>query len=98
MKISFRKFILLTTGLSFFLLSFYVFQIQVVMGNDYKVGEYEKDIIEFSKNNSFLEMEVDKFNSLEDIESRVIEDLNLVKVDEIKYIFISEDHLAAETQ
>ena len=97
MKISFRKFILLTTGLSFFLLSFYVFQIQVVMGNDYKVGEYEKDIIEFSKNNSFLEIEVDKFNSLEDIETR-IENLNLVKVDELKYIFISEDHLAAETQ
>ena len=97
MKISFRKFILLTTGLSFFLLSFYVFQIQVVMGNDYKVGEYEKDIIEFSKNNSFLEMEVDKFNSLEDIETR-IENLNLVKVDELKYIFISEDRLAAETQ
>ena len=97
MKISFRKFILLTTGLSFFLLSFYVFQIQVVMGDDYKVEKYEKDIIEFSKNNSFLEMEVDRFNSLEDIEIR-IEDLNLVKVDELKYIFISEDHLARETQ
>ena len=97
MKISFRKFILLTTGLSFFLLMFYVFQIQVVMGNDYMVGKYEKDIIEFSKNNSFLEMEVDKFNSLEDIETR-IQDLNLVKVDELKYIFISEDHLVAEMQ
>ena len=97
MKMSFRKFILLTTGLSFFLLMFYVFQIQVVMGNDYMVGKYEKDIIEFSKNNSFLEMEVDKFNSLEDIETR-IENLNLVKVDEIKYIFISEDHLVAEMQ
>ena len=97
MKMSFRKFILLTTGLSFFLLMFYVFQIQVVMGNDYMVGKYEKDIIEFSKNNSFLEIEVDKFNSLEDIETR-IENLNLVKVDELKYIFISEDHLAAETQ
>ena len=97
MKISFRKFILLTTGLSFFLLMFYVFQIQVVMGNDYMVGKYEKDIIEFSKNNSFLEMEVDKFNSLEDIETR-IENLNLVKVDELKYIFISEDHLVAEMQ
>ena len=97
MKMSFRKFILLTTGLSFFLLMFYVFQIQVVMGNDYMVEKYEKDIIEFSKNNSFLEMEVDKFNSLEDIETR-IEDLNLVKVDELKYIFISEDHLVAEMQ
>ena len=97
MKMSFRKFILLTTGLSFFLLMFYVFQIQVVMGNDYMVGKYEKDIIEFSKNNSFLEMEVDKFNSLEDIETR-IQDLNLVKVDELKYIFISEDHLVAEMQ
>ena len=97
MKMSFRKFILLTTGLSFFLLMFYVFQIQVVMGNDYMVGKYEKDIIEFSKNNSFLEIEVDKFNSLEDIETR-IENLNLVKVDELKYIFISEDRLAAETQ
>ena len=97
MKISFRKFILLTTGLSFFLLGFYVFQIQVVMGNDYKVEKYEKDIIEFSKNNSFLQMEVDRFNSLEDIETR-IEDLNLVKVNEVKYIFISEEHLARETQ
>ena len=97
MKMSFRKFILLTTGLSFFLLMFYVFQIQVVMGNYYMVGKYEKDIIEFSKNNSFLEMEVDKFNSLEDIETR-IENLNLVKVDELKYIFISEDHLVAEMQ
>jgi len=97
MKMSFRKFILLTTGLSFFLLMFYVFQIQVVMGNDYMVEKYEKDIIEFSKNNSFLEMEVDKFNSLEDIETR-IENLNLVKVDELKYIFISEDHLVAEMQ
>ena len=97
MKMSFRKFILLTTGLSFFLLMFYVFQIQVVMGNDYMVGKYEKDIIEFSKNNSFLEIEVDKFNSLEDIETR-IENLNLVKVDELKYIFISEDHLVAEMQ
>ena len=97
MKMSFRKFILLTTGLSFFLLMFYVFQIQVVMGNDYMVEKYEKDIIEFSKNNSFLEMEVDKFNSLEDIETR-IQDLNLVKVDELKYIFISEDHLVAEMQ
>ena len=97
MKISFGKFILLTTGLSFFLLMFYVFQIQVVMGNDYKVGKYEKDIMEFSKNNSFLQMEVDKFNSLEDIETR-IEDLNLVKVNEVKYIFISEDHLAREAQ
>ena len=97
MKMSFRKFILLTTGLSFFLLMFYVFQIQVVMGNDYMVEKYEKDIIEFSKNNSFLEMEVDRFNSLEDIETR-IENLNLVKVDELKYIFISEDHLVAEMQ
>ncbi|MHA1499907.1 MAG: hypothetical protein ACTSRT_20450 [Promethearchaeota archaeon] len=97
MKISFGKFILLTTGLSFFLLMFYVFQIQVVMGNDYKVEKYEKDIMEFSKNNSSLQMEIDKFNSLEDIETR-IEDLNLVKVNEVKYIFISEDHLARETQ
>jgi len=97
MKMSFRKFILLTTGLSFFLLMFYVFQIQVVMGDDYMVEKYEKDIIEFSKNNSFLEMEVDKFNSLEDIETR-IENLNLVKVDKLKYILISEDHLVAEMQ
>ena len=98
MKVSFRKFILLTTGLSFFLLMFYVFQIQVVMGNDYNVEKYEKDIIEFSKNNSFLQMEVNKFDSLGDIEIRAIEDLNLVKVNEVKYIFISEDHLARETQ
>jgi len=97
MKISFKKFILLTTGLSFFLLMFYVFQIQVVMGNDYKVEKYEEDIMEFSKNNSLLQMEADKFNSLEDIETR-IEDLNLVKVDKVKYIFISEDHLAREMQ
>ncbi|TFB08176.1 hypothetical protein E3V08_05160 [Candidatus Atribacteria bacterium MT.SAG.1] len=97
MKISFRKFILLTTGLSLFLLGFYVFQIKVVMGDDYKVEKYEKDIIEFSKNNLFLQMQVDKSNSLEDIETR-IEDLNLVKVNEIKYIFISEDYLAREAQ
>jgi len=98
MKISFKKFILLTTGLSFFLLMFYVFQIQVVMGNDYKVEKYEEDIMEFSKNNSFLEMEVNKSNSLEDIETRVIEELKFVKVNEVKYIFIPEDHLARETQ
>jgi hypothetical protein len=97
MKISFGKFILLTTGLSFFLLMFYVFQIQVVMGNDYKVEEYEKDIIEFSENNSILEMEINKFDSLEDIETKIA-DLNFVKVDKVKYILISEDHLAAETQ
>jgi len=97
MKMSFRKFILLTSGLSFFLLGFYIFQIQVVMGNDYKTEEYEKDIIELSKNNSLLETEVDKFDSLERVESK-IENLELVKVNEVKYIFISEDYLARETQ
>lgn len=97
MKISFRKFILLTAGLSFFLLGFYVFQIQVIMGDDYKVEKYEKDIMEFSKKNLFLQIEVDKLNSLEDIETRIA-DLNLVKVNEIKYILISEDHLVREAQ
>ena len=56
MKMTFKKFILLTTSLSFLLLCFYVFQIQVVMGNDYKVEGYEKNITELAKNNSFLEI------------------------------------------
>jgi cell division protein FtsB len=97
MKMTFKKFILLTTSLSFLLLCFYVFQIQVVMGNDYKVEGYEKDVTELSKNNSFLEVKVNEFDSLETIENK-IKNLQLVKVDEVKYILISEDYLARETQ
>ncbi len=97
MKITFKKFILLTTGLSFFLLVFYVFQIQVVMGEDYKAEEYKKSIAELSKNNSFLEIKVSGFDSLETIEDK-IKNLELVKVDQVKYIFISEDYLAQESQ
>ena len=94
---TFKKFILFTTSLSFLLLCFYVFQIQVVMGNDYKVEGYENDITELSKNNSFLEVKVNEFDSLETIENK-IKSLKLVKVDEVKYILISEDYLARETQ
>ena len=97
MKMTFKKFILLTTSLSFLLLCFYVFQIQVVMGNDYKVEGYEKNITELAKNNSFLEIKVNEFDSLETIENK-IKNLQLVKVDEVKYILISEDYLARETQ
>jgi cell division protein FtsB len=97
MKMTFKKFILLTTSLSFLLLCFYVFQIQVVMGNDYKVEGYENDITELSKNNSFLEVKVNEFDSLETIENK-IKNLQLVKVGEVKYILISKDYLAREIQ
>ena len=97
MKMNFKRFILLTTGFSLFLLGFYVFQIQVVMGNDYKIEGYEKNISQLSKNNRLLEIEANEFDSLEKIESKV-SNLGLVKVDEVKYIFITEDYLARETQ
>ena len=53
--------------------------------------------IKLSENNSFLETEIDKVNSLAKVEGR-IKNLELVKVGEVKYIFITEDYLARETQ
>ena len=80
-----------------FFLSFYVFQVQAIINKEYQIEKYQQTVTGLSKNNSSLEMEAVGFNSLENIEKK-IENLNLVKVEEIKYIFISKDYLARETK
>jgi len=97
LTLNFKKLALLGTGLLVFFLSFYVFQVQAIINKEYQIEKYQQTVTGLSKNNSSLEMEAVGFNSLENIEKK-IENLNLVKVEEIKYIFISKDYLARETK
>jgi hypothetical protein len=96
-SLNFKKLAILGTGLLVFFLSFYVFQVQAIINKEYQIGKYQQTVKGLSKNNSSLEMEAAGLNSLENIEKK-IENFNLVKVEEIKYILISKDYLVRETK
>ena len=84
-------------GLLLFLLSFYLFQIQAIISEEYKIEEYQKKATELSRNISSLEMKAASLNSLENIENK-IENLDFVKVEDVKYILVSKDYLVRETE
>ena len=97
LTLNFKKIALLGIGLLVFSLSFYIFQVQAIINKEYQVEKYGQMIADVSRNNSFLEIEAVGLNSLENIEKK-IENLNLVKVEEIRYIIISQDHLVRKTE
>ncbi len=97
LALNLKKLALLGAGLLIFFLSFYVFQVQAIISKEYQIEKYQQMVMNLSKNNSFLEMEAVGLNSLENIEKK-IENLNLVKVEEVRYIIISQDYLVRETK
>ena len=96
LTLNFKKIALLGIGLLVFFLSFYIFQVQTIINKEYQIEKYQQAVTGLSKNNSFLEMEAASLGSLENIENK-IENLNLVKVEEVRYILISKDYLVRET-
>ena len=97
LTLNFKKIALLGIVLLVFSLSFYIFQVQAIINKEYQVEKYGQTITDLSRNNSFLEIEAVGLNSLENTEKK-IENLNLVKVEEIRYIIISQDHLVRKTE
>ena len=91
-----KKLALLGAGLLVFFLSFYIFQVQTIINKEYQIEKYQQVVANLSRDNSFLEMEAASLDSLENIENK-IENLNFVKVGEVRYILISKDYLVRET-
>ncbi|MCD6500760.1 hypothetical protein J7K42_01940 [bacterium] len=77
------------------LLSFYLFQVGLVIKENYLVKNYSRDLEKLTSENEMLVTEAIKTLSLENIEKEV-QKLNFVPISEIKYISISYDLLARE--
>ena len=97
LTLNFKKIAFLGIALLVFSFGFYIFQVQAIINKEYQVEKYGQTIADVSRNNSFLEIEAVGLNSLENIEKK-IENLNLVKVEEVRYIIISEDYLVKKTE
>ncbi len=86
------SFILITA-----LLFSYIFQINALIKETHLLQNYEKNIYNLSRENQNLEINFSKLNSLVSLEKEV-QNLNLEKVNQVKYIRVLEGQVAKTFQ
>jgi len=79
----------------FFLLIFYLFQIAKLTETSYLIKIYNQKIEILTKESFLLENQYNQLILLDELEKNV-ETLNLVKISEVKYLFLSPDQLVQE--
>jgi len=77
------------------LLVFYIFQVNVEIGEKYLIQEYEKKLGQILEENNKLEINSVQSNSLNNI-SELVNTLNFEKTDKIKYIHVLENQVVSK--
>jgi len=80
---------ILSLGLMFFLLIFYIFQVNQVTKASFAISNYEKQMTELSQESKSLEMSFSDLSSLASVET-LVSTLNYEKVNKVHYIQMLE--------
>jgi len=90
-----RIFIILLSGLIFFLLFFYIFQVNKLTSDNYLISSQEKTLADISKENKALEIDSNQVNSLANIDN-LAKNFGFEKVNKITYVKVLEGSMAAK--
>ena len=95
LRLSSKGFWILSAFLLSTLLLLYLFQVAILASKTFLIKDYQKKITEISRDNSNLEINLAKQNSLTNI-GILVKNLNFEKIDKVRYLQFLEGQVVVK--